>query len=59
MKKTMIVKLEKRENRFFPIGAFWTQNKVKYCAVYETAEQARHDFIYRYYPLKIRFIEKL
>ena len=59
MKRTITVKLEQYNSRFFPIKATWKHGSGYYTAVYETAEQARRDFINRYYPVKIRFIEKL
>ena len=59
MKKSMIVKLENYNSKYFPIKAIWKHGSVYYTAVYETAAQARKDFVNRFYPIKIRFIENL
>lgn len=59
MEKTMTVKLEKENCKFYPVKATWKQNGEYYVGLYESAAEARSRFSQQYYPIKIRFIENL
>lgn len=37
------------KSSYYPIKAVWTINNVKYCAVYESIDQAKSYFNNRYY----------
>lgn len=54
--KSLNVKLEKWNSKYFPIMAKFTLNGNKYSLVFETIQETQKYFNCRFYPRKVNYI---
>ena len=55
MKKIIVKVSEHKNSKYYPFWGRFTLNNVEYSLVFESIEELKRYFIYKYYPIEIVF----